>query len=466
MSRVRLSLRFPGRAALVAAGTAAAVAIVAAAQADGHGGRPAVPAIDDVFLRTTALSSPALSSPAPSPRALTSATWCGTASTVDAKPNAVAGYPVHFIYARPSDGADRFSSFANVIQTNWETIDSWWRGQDPTRTPRADLAQFSCGLQLDLSSVQLQQSSAQIVARDTPFDQVFDSLDAQGYTSERTKYVVYYDGPVGNDNVCGIGGSVPGGFGLAVVSVRACEGVDVAQVATHELLHTLGAVPSQAPHDCAPPDDGHTCDNNRDIMYPVTDGTPLPDVLLDPGRDDYYGHSGAWLDVQDSPWLVQLDHQSPFTLAVSGTGQVESDVPGLLCTQSCTTTWNTGTQLSLTAAAGASTKFVRWGGACSGTSQCQVTVGQSGAVSALFGPFTYRLTVRVSGKGKVRGGRIACPGRCSAAVDSYTPLRLTATPTKGWKLKSWAGACRGIRPVCTLPMTGSVSARALFARKR
>ena len=442
------------------AATVAVVAFAAAAQAGDSAEVAAVPRVDDLVLRSTALTA------IPSARALSSATWCGTPSAIDAKPNAVAGYPVHFVYAVPSDGTDRLSTFASRIETDWEAIDSWWRGQDPTRTPRADVAQFSCGLQLDLSSVKLRQSGAQIAAQEEPFDQVFDSLDSLGFTSQFTKYVVYYDGPVGNDNICGIGGSLRGGFGLAVISVRACSGVDTAQIAAHELTHTLGAVPAGAPHDCAPPDDGHTCDNDRDLMFPTTDGTPLSGLILDPGRDDYYGHSGPWLDVQDSPWLVQLDRQSPFSLAISGSGQVEADVPGLLCSRSCSTSWNTGAQLSLNATPAQGSKFIRWGGACAGSSQCLVTVGQSGPVSALFAPPTYRLTVRVTGKGSVRGAGagIACPGRCTATVGSYRQLSLRAAPAKGWKFRSWTGACTGKRAVCTLPMTGNASARAVFAR--
>ena len=29
--------------------------------------------------------------------------------------------------------------------------------------------------------------------------------------------------------------------------------------------------------------------------------------MLDGGRDDYYGHSGTWTDVQDSLFLERLD---------------------------------------------------------------------------------------------------------------------------------------------------------------
>ena len=421
-------------------------------------------AAPDASLRV--VRSATLATTLPTGRARATATWCGTTSPLDATPNAVAGYPVRFVYAIPSDGQDRFSTFADVMQTDWETIDSWWRGQEPSRAPRADLAQFTCGLQLDLSSVRLQQSSAQVAARETPFEQVFDALDSRGLNSERTKYVVYYDGPVGDDNVCGVGGTLSGGFGVAVVSVRACAGAESAQIAAHELLHTMGAVPDRAPSNCPAPDDGHTCDNDRDLMYPVTDGTPLSGLTLDPGRDDYYGHSGSWLDIQDSPWLVQLDRQSPLGLTISGSGQVEADVPGLLCSRNCSTTWNAGTRLSLSATAGPNAKFVRWGGACTGSSQCLVTVGDAGSVTALFAPSTYRLTVRVSGKGAVRSGSagIACPGRCVSPVDSYARLRLRATPAKGWKLSGWTGACRGKGAVCSLPMTGNTTARAVFAR--
>ena len=76
------------------------------------------------------------------------ATWCGTASQTDRSPNTLAGNPVHWVYAVPSDGQDRLSSIASVMQTDAEAIDSWWRTQDMTRLPRNDLTQFPCGLQV------------------------------------------------------------------------------------------------------------------------------------------------------------------------------------------------------------------------------------------------------------------------------------------------------------------------------
>jgi hypothetical protein len=402
----------------------------------------------------------------PNAAARAAATWCGSPSEVDAKPNGVAGHPVHWVYVLPSDGQDRFSSYASVMQTDAETIDAWWKSQDPSRAPRGDVAQFSCGLQLDISVVRMSQSSGQLSAPETPFDQIWDALTARGFSSSATRYVVYYDGPIGTEEICGAGGAFNRGPGVAMVFVRSCAGVSSAEVAAHELLHAMGAVPDGAPHMCAPPDDGHTCDNTRDLMYPFTDGTPLPGLLIDPGRDDYYGHSGSWPDLQDSPWLVQLDRQVELRLTVAGPGRVAADVPGLECTTSCSTTWNTGTQIVLTPTPTPGAKLVRWSGACSGSGQCALTVGQGAAPSALFAPATYRVSVRVSGKGKIVSSNraVACPGRCSSAVASHAPLRLTATPGTGWKLKTWAGACRGKRAACTLPMTSNASARAVFVR--
>ena len=459
MPKPRRSLlgRTLGAATVVALGLG--VGLAAGAAGGERAGTPA----PSSRLTLTAASTALL----PNVRARAVATWCGTPSEVDSRPNTVAGNPVHWIYAIPSDGQDRFSTFASAMQTDWEVIDSWWRGQDPTRAPRSDLAGFTCGTQLDLSTIRLPQSGDQLAAPESPFDFIWDGLVAEGFTSGQSRYVVYYDGPVGDEDICGVAASVPRFIGVASLLTRSCPGVDRAEVVAHELLHAMGAVPGGAPNECLPPDDGHTCDNDRDIMFPFTDGTPLAALILDPGRDDYYGHSGAWPDLQDAPWLVQLDRQAPLTLTISGPGRVEADVPGLDCARSCTTTWNAGTQVTLTPIPSAGAKIVRWSGPCRGASGCAITVGQSQPPAVLFAPTTYRLNVRVSGKGAIRSSSfgIACPGRCAAPFASHSQLRLRAAAAKGWRLRSWTGACRGQRAVCTLPMTGNTSVRAVFARR-
>jgi Divergent InlB B-repeat domain len=398
--------------------------------------------------------------------ARTAATWCGTAAQADRVPNGIAGNPIHWVYVIPSDGADNLAGLASVMQSDAEQIDGWWRGQDPTRTPRNDVATFPCGAQLDVTTIRTPQSSAQLSPLQGRFSGIVDALGDAGLDSSFTKYVVYYDGPTDVANVCGQGGSDSSGFGVAVVYQRSCVGVSTAAVAVHEVVHALGAVSRQAPNDCNDENSGHTCDNESDLMYPSIGGEQLSAKLLDPGRDDYYGHAGGWTDTQDSAWLMRLDSQAPLALTVSGPGSVSADIPGLLCAASCTTTWNAGQRLALTATPSAGSRLVRWSGACSGAAGCILTVAPGAVVDAVFAPASFRLSVAVAGKGAVRSSRagITCRPRCSAAFPSFSLVRLTAKPAKGWKLRSWSGACRGAKTTCTVPMRAATSARATFVR--
>jgi Divergent InlB B-repeat domain len=404
----------------------------------------------------------------PTVRTRAAATWCGQPTQADLVPNLVAGYPVHWIYAVPSDGADRLAAVANQMQTDAEEVDAWWRREDPARAPRNDLTQLPCGAQLDLSSLRLQLSGAQLSVENSRFNAIAQGIGTASFNSDFTKYVVYYDGPVQDADICGQAASRATGFGVAVVYLQACTGVSTAAVAAHELLHTLGAVPDQAPHNCPAPNDGHTCDAESDVMHPFIDDSPLSAKLLDPGRDDYYGHSGGFTDSQDAPWLVQLDRQAPYTVTITGPGAVSANVPGLQCAQTCTTTWNSGTPLTLSATPGTGSKLVRWSGACSGAGGCNVAVGQSAPVTAVFGPLAFRLRVTISGRGTVRSSRsgLTCRPRCSATFPSFVPVRLTATAARGWRFRSWAGACRGTRRTCTVPMSAATRARAVFVRVR
>ena len=307
--------------------------------------------------------------------------WCGAAAQADRVPNAVAGNPVHWVYLIPSDGTDGLGAVANTMQSDADQVDAWWRGQDPTRVPRNDVTSFSCGTQLDVTTVRSTLSGSQLTPISSRFSGIVDTLVRAGFSSPPTKYLVYYDGPIDDDNICGQGDD---GVGVAVVYYRSCIGVSTAAVAAHEFLHTIGAVPIGAPNECTGDNAGHTCDNESDLMYPALGSGPLSAKVLDPGRNDYYGHSGAWLDTQDSAWLVRLDSQAQLALNVSGPGSVSADVPGLQCSSSCTTTWNSGQRLALTATPAAGAKLVRWAGACSGSAGCNVTVSPgASAVGAL-----------------------------------------------------------------------------------
>jgi Divergent InlB B-repeat domain len=394
------------------------------------------------------------------------AAWCGQPTEADRTPNAVAGNPVHWVYLIPSDGTDNLGAVGSVMQSDAEQIDAWWRAQDPTRTPRNDVAGFSCGAQLDITTVRSGRPGSDLMPLAGRFASIVDSIEQADLTSAFTKYVVYYDGPVAENNICGQGASDPSGFGVAVVFYRACSGVSTAGVAVHEFLHTIGAVARGAPNECTGEASGHVCDDDRDLMYPSIGAGPLSAKLLDSGRNDYYGHFGGWTDTQDSAWLVRLDAQVPFALTISGPGSVSADVPGLQCDVNCTTTWNSGQRLSFRATPATGARLVRWGGNCSGAAGCVVSIGAGTTVSALFAPASFRLNVSVAGRGAIRSSApgIACRPRCSASFPSFTPVRLTAMPAQGWRFRSWTGACKGSRKTCVVPMSAAANARATFSR--
>ena len=112
-------------------------------------------------------------------QARAAATWCGGATREDLAPNVVAGNPIHWIYAFPADGQDRMTELGSVMQTDAESIDSWWRSNDPARAPRNDVASFACGVQIDMSTLRLEGSSAAL-ATSAVFRALFDELELPG----------------------------------------------------------------------------------------------------------------------------------------------------------------------------------------------------------------------------------------------------------------------------------------------
>jgi hypothetical protein len=392
--------------------------------------------------------------------------WClsGEAPS-DRVPDVPAGAQVHVLYAVPSDGADNFAAAAPAIVDDVMHIDAWWRTQDSTRTLRFDLAPTpDCADlgALDLTFVRLTAPAVQLSSN--TFRSVLRSLPAaNGLGNDFKRYLVYFDGPVDDPSICGVGsgGEQPGEGGYAMVLMQACPRVPRAVTAAHELLHAMGALPLGAPNAC-PGDLGHPCDSPQDLLFPRASVTPLEALVLDVGRDDYYGHGGSWFDLQDSALLRHLDAaQVPLTVGLNGRGRVVSDLPGLDCAATCTVAWDAGTRVSLQAIGdGAASRFVGWRGACSGLASCSVALGAAASATAVFGPLRVPVRVTVAGR-----GRVVCSPRCSAQFPAGDAVTLRAVPAKGWRFAGWTGACRGTRVTCRPTTDFAVAARATFRRR-
>jgi hypothetical protein len=210
-------------------------------------------------------------------------------------------------------------------------------------------------------------------------------------------------------------------------------------------------------------------------MYPSTSGQPLEAVVLDAGRDDYYGHSGTWFDAQDSFWLARLDApQLALSVSVTGLGRVASELPGLDCPGACSITWERGTRVALVATPEPGARFAGWKGACSGNVGCTVAMNAAGAVSATFtrgtpggtsGTTSFRLSVSVSGGGRVLSTPtgISCTRSCSARFGSGSSVSLRAVARKGWRFAGWSVPCAGSAAACTVSMHANQGVRATFS---
>jgi hypothetical protein len=427
-------------------------------------------------------------SPIAARAAAPSVTWCGSGpSPVDREPSVEISSPdqIHVVYAVPSDRPDRFAALASGIATDMAAIDAWWQRQDPTRAPRFDFFPFpNCSSRfgmLDLGYARLPHPESYYYAAGGELRLGAD-LDIFA-RSAKVKNLVYYDGRLEDPNICGstdfLASNDGGRFGFAFVYLDSgCpddvgRGEFTARVATHELLHNLGAEPAGGPpHGCTDPRTvGHPCDSPTDILFPfVTFGDTLDGAVLDFGRDDYYGHSGWWWDVQDSAWLMHLP-QFALSLSVGGsgsaTGTVEMTTPAdVSCSSTCTEELDNGTRVELVARPAKGARFVGWTGACTGVGPCTPSMDAAKSVTASFAPAAVTVSVTRKGRGVVtstpRG--ISCPKRCSASFVASS-ISLRAKPAKGYRFAGWTGGeCRG-RGACVLTGDADHSVGAVF-RKR
>lgn len=72
------------------------------------------------------------------------------------------------------------------------------------------------------------------------------------------------------------------------------------------------------------------------------------------------------------------------TLAGNASGTVTSNPAGITCGNVCSATFSGGTSVTLTATPGTGNTFAGWGGACSGTGNCVLTLNGATSVTATF----------------------------------------------------------------------------------
>lgn len=162
-----------------------------------------------------------------------------------------------------------------------------------------------------------------------------------------------------------------------------------------------------------------------------------------------------------------------FTVTVkpagTGTGLVTA-MPQINCPTSCMETVDYGTIVSLSATAAGGSRFVGWGGACTGSSACNLKVDGNKEVDANFA-LQERLTVELMGNGGGDVASISPPDlgfdcampACTVDVDQGTTITLQATPDNTSTFAGWDGACAASSgDTCTLTLAAPQTAIAYF----
>ena len=151
-----------------------------------------------------------------------------------------------------------------------------------------------------------------------------------------------------------------------------------------------------------------------------------------------------------------------------GTGTITSSPAGIDCgagQTACAATFTAGSSVTLTATPDQFSAFTGWGGDCSGTSTCKVTMSAARSVKAIFAPLK-TLTVSKPGNGlgsvtSVPAG-INCGLTCSAQYAQGTSVTLTATAGADSTFTGWSGACSGTGQ-CTVQINADTGVNANFS---
>jgi hypothetical protein len=162
---------------------------------------------------------------------------------------------------------------------------------------------------LAVDTVHLAVTTAQIEQPADPLGTLDSALHAAGYgVSGET--VVAYTPTTGNG--CGSTLQHDGAATTVGIWMPACAIYPSATTVSwpygatylvaHEMTHAFGAVPACAPHSDGT---GHVNDDPRDVLYNGASGRDWDHLMLDPGHDDYYGHSiPGCLDIAHSPFWI------------------------------------------------------------------------------------------------------------------------------------------------------------------
>jgi hypothetical protein len=192
----------------------------------------------------------------------------------------------------------------------------------------------------------------------------------------------------------------------------------------------------------------------------------------------------ASLEIADdqhcSPQTVSLEGGSSAGLFMltgivggNGSGNLTSNPAGLNCGSQgidCSASFAHGTAIAVRAVPDSNSTFAGWSGACTGTTDCNLTMNADRQVIATFS-LNPALSITVAGNAAASGTVTSTPpgikcqipegDGCQAYFNPGTVVQLTATPGAGSVFAGWNGGCGGTS-TCTVTMTADQDVGATF----
>lgn len=203
------------------------------------------------------------------------------------RPPTTGADPITAVHLVPSD-RDPVAGLSEAAAGELASVNQWF--VDQAGNAGLDFARDAAGINVRVLQVDMPASEL----RSNP--QVRAALDANGITGVAVVFIEAA-GPA-----CGSTGAGTSVMWMSVCNIYPSGNAfpyGGTYLAAHEIAHLLGAVPSCAPNRV---DGGHVDDSNRDLLYSGRENRDWDNLVLDVGRDDYFGHGRSDCpDIADSP---------------------------------------------------------------------------------------------------------------------------------------------------------------------
>lgn len=390
------------------------------------------------------------------------------------RPDDVAGPQLHAIYVVPSDGTDEGFDTSGDIQEDVLAAQSWlYRQTGRTRILRLDTYQG----RLDVTFFRSARSRAQLSGDyGETYRLLRSELGAAGFASGEKVYAAYLGAVPAPPDIAGTA-AVGSRFGLIWLDHRYAK-----ITLLHETLHALGFVPGCSPHSSG----FHATDGTAQEYDLMAGRHDLREIVLDVGRDDYYGAGIAGcLDLATNSLLreapprpatlrIEVARPREFSYRIGGSVYVSAHgtcSPGFL-DEDCRSDWLDGAEVELEAnwsKVGSATRFLGWSGDCSGEEPtCRLVMTADKTVTARFARTPSKLTVVVQGRGFVKSLPlgISCNPNDTCSFLFNLGDKVTLTEWLAYEpFAGWGGDCRGRKRTCTLTMSKNRVVRAIFKRR-